>query len=220
MILEQLHGSFNSSFKVGDEKQPLHFPASHEHEKRRAVRFNEFRNEYFAADEPWECENDNTGDNSTSESMWYTDEDFYKFRIDFRKTSKVDKKVGDKKEFIDTLKDIYQELTSVDFMLEDADKIVDPELKERLVNVYSANEENLDFVGYEYIVSVSIKKNFSQRKARIHKTIGDIQIEFDDGHWQGDGEVEAEIRDCYRNFAQAGILLAQIVAKAQARAAR
>eukprot|EP00527_Entomoneis_sp_CCMP2396_P003104 CAMPEP_0198136948 /NCGR_PEP_ID=MMETSP1443-20131203/503_1 /TAXON_ID=186043 /ORGANISM="Entomoneis sp., Strain CCMP2396" /LENGTH=210 /DNA_ID=CAMNT_0043798255 /DNA_START=33 /DNA_END=665 /DNA_ORIENTATION=+ len=199
------YNSFNSSFEVKDESWPKQQYSQSDLVQQHEVRFDEFRNQYFA-DETDDCDCDPS-------AIWYCDDDFKKFSSEFRQIRKADKKVGARKVLSKNLKEIF-DLCSVDFMVENADQVVSSEQRHALSEVYRANSED-DFVGTEYITSSNIKKNMCRRREKTQKIVSDIQLEFDKGFWKGDDELQSEIRECYRNYAQANILFSQIIAKAQ-----
>mmetsp|Transcript_13457 Transcript_13457/g.17547 ORF Transcript_13457/g.17547 Transcript_13457/m.17547 type:complete len:215 (+) Transcript_13457:102-746(+) len=172
------------------------------------VRFDECQNEYFANDQ-------RTGEECRT--TWYHSEDYQQLRSNARE---LVLKANDRCSMtlgVD-LKEIYEHVCHVDFLLEDASEILTPALEKKITEIFIKSSESstemLDLIGLESYVAAGIKKSCAQKREQIQDAVYDIQCEFEHGLWTKN-EVEDELRESCLNFSQAACLFAQLLAKAQ-----
>eukprot|EP00527_Entomoneis_sp_CCMP2396_P008790 CAMPEP_0198139512 /NCGR_PEP_ID=MMETSP1443-20131203/2797_1 /TAXON_ID=186043 /ORGANISM="Entomoneis sp., Strain CCMP2396" /LENGTH=213 /DNA_ID=CAMNT_0043801653 /DNA_START=115 /DNA_END=752 /DNA_ORIENTATION=- len=175
---------------------------------QRKVRFNECRHQYFA-DSRISVEDDDEGSTTT----WYASTDYGQFRSNAQDVILGALALKDGRSFVSTIEHVYDQVCQLDYILEDADEMMNSELEQQINQLFLDN--NIDLIGLESYVSFAIKKSWQQKRENIQDAVYDVQSEFELGLWEV-GEVDEELRNSCQNFSQPACLFAQLVAKGQA----
>jgi hypothetical protein len=149
---------------------------------------------------------------------WCTRQEYKQFRseskdIIFSVSMMEDEK--DQDSFSGVLKAIFEAVTDIDVVLEDASPIA-LDLEQKLAALYTVAGD-LDLIGLEFNIAGFIKSESKKRRFALQEVVAEIQGEYEQGLWS-EAEVAQEYRESCCNYSQACCLFAQLLAKAQLKA--
>eukprot|EP00522_Entomoneis_paludosa_P008233 CAMPEP_0172455398 /NCGR_PEP_ID=MMETSP1065-20121228/12048_1 /TAXON_ID=265537 /ORGANISM="Amphiprora paludosa, Strain CCMP125" /LENGTH=214 /DNA_ID=CAMNT_0013207859 /DNA_START=65 /DNA_END=709 /DNA_ORIENTATION=+ len=208
MILS--NDSTHSTIAIHDAiKKPFYVPSSSasksNRRRRRGVCFDEDRNEYYT--------NENRQAQDCHET-WYTKEDYLEFRTILR--AKIHETINNEQKdlsFQVAIRNMYLLASKVDFILDDASKLLQEENASQLAELY-ASEEHMDLIGMEYNVVFSIKQDVRKKREEIQDICYDVQGEYDRGLWTLP-DMQREMQESCHAVSQSCGLFAQLLAIAQ-----
>lgn len=175
----------------------------------KRVHFNESANEAFSNTQ--RCAED-------CHETWYARQEYKQFRAESKDiifSVSMMEDENDQDSFSGVLKAIFQAVTDIDVVLEDASSIAN-ELEQKLAALYTVAGD-LDLIGLEFNIAGFIKSESKKRRFALQQVVAEIQSEYDQGLWS-DAEVAQEYKESCCNYSQACCLFAQLLAKAQLKA--
>jgi len=194
--------SVNSALKRGSSSSTL----------KKSVQFSEESNEHFTIQRRTVKEH---------ASCFYTHANIKSFKDDIRNTilmaAKQFKQLNDnkKKTVSSILKDLYFCARKVDYILEDAAKLLTKKQRKQLASLFATEQNIILFLGCEYLISKpSVKDDLADQRCNLQNMVKDVQLEFLQGVYKTRDDMEQEMAESLQAETQGAALFAQFLALA------
>ena len=204
--------SWGSTFQADQEGPIKERPSSQDAKAKRRVRINESFNAYHNPKRSWR--------KIPAEKLWWTSQEFAQIQENaFLAAKKAEEEhqnnTESKRTFFYKLCKLYLLARNIKYELTDVNKVLSDKDAKTLAKLYSADKNRLELIGLEKSVVPGIQADLVNRRQQIYQVVNDIQEEHRKGLWSDD-QVPTELSESCANFSQSSLLLAQMLARAQA----